>query len=240
MQPTTGYCENGHLPPLLMPIPFPQGSPEKPNTASSALPSSSQAIASTLASADNDIVGKTISLTLKIMLTIILQRMSSPPSVPMVSDLSNNIQSAVAFGGDGLIKQVSQLLDPINKELKKSSHPNAAQLSLSFLKLKDSLSWRLNVAGGIIVIKGNKVVFSLLQGIRTAHGYLLHFGSPGYPGEIRNPFYQGRGIDYKAEQLKEATELIVEASIMCCAQIKASILCCAHSILCCTHSNMEF
>lgn len=119
MQPTTGYCENAHLPPLLMPIPFPQGSPEKPNTASSALPSSSQAIASTLASADNDIVGKTISLTLKIMLTIILQRMSSPSSVPMVSDLSNNIQSAVAFGGDGLIKQVSQLLDPINKELKK-------------------------------------------------------------------------------------------------------------------------
>jgi len=83
------------------------------------------------------------------------------------------------------------------------------------------------------------VVFSLLQGIRTAHGYPLHSGGPVCFGEIRNRFYQGRGAGPNAEQLKEATELIVEASIMCCAQIKASIMCCTHSIMCCSHSDME-
>jgi hypothetical protein len=164
------------------------------------------------------------------MLTIILQGMSSPSSsVSTVSDLSKNIQTVVAVGEDGLIKhrsQLSQLLDLINKEHKISSHPNVAQLSLSFLKLKGFLSEGINVVKGINVSQGNTVVFSLLQGIRTAHGYSR---CPKYLGEIRNCFYQGRGVGPHAKQLKKGTQLIVESFIMCCAQIIASRMCCAHS-----------
>jgi len=164
------------------------------------------------------------------MLTIILQRMSSPSSsVPAVSDLSNNTRTAVVVGGDGLIKDISQLLDLINKEQKKPSHPNAAQLSLIFLKLKEFLSEGTNVVKCIIVSQGNTFVLSLIQGIRSIHGYPLYFCGPKYLGEIRNPFYQWKGVGPNVKQLKEATELIVEGSINCSASIKTSIMCCTHT-----------
>jgi len=122
---------------------------------------------------------------------------SSSSSVPMVSDLSNNIHTDTAIEGDALIQHKSQLLDFIEK-LKKSSHLNAAQLSSSFFIFKGFLSEGINVVDDIILGEA-KTIVCLYYSLR-------------YFGKIRNPLSQRRGVGPNIKG--EAIELIVHGSII--------------------------
>lgn len=192
----------------LIPIPFLQDHWINPN-APSATFSSSEAIAfKSVSSDDDDTVGKGRFFKSSNDVAEDGQLLGIPylsSSVPMVSDLSNNIYTAATVEGDGLIARMFQL-SGIIKKLKKSSDPNAAQISSRFLIIKGFLSEGIHLA--------KYIIFGQVKTLACLYVYFIYFG------EIRNPISQLRGVRPYIKQLKEATELIVEGSIMCCTQIK--------------------
>lgn len=152
---------------------------------------------------------------------------------------------------DELIKHISELLEHIQEAGKKSALPKAGQrylsASKSFSKLKEFLSEATNFMKDIIPGDAKTIVRGLLQGMGTAHlattgllvvaNILERFEDVSHNQDecfhvLKEMIFLAKVVKQIKErpqlqqrmhdEVKDATELIVEGSIKCCSQMASS------------------